>query len=191
MNVLVVDDDGTFGRMAARQLAGMGHQARHVPSVDAALANHAACDLLLFDLHLPGEDWRNLVRAALNWPKVPRMLATSIDAEPEETFELGKLGVENFLHKMPEGGTFEETLRAALEGSEDGALERLGNLLAHRVGSESVRDVQGDVRTVMVQKALERANGNRRQAARELGVSRQAVQQAVSVTKRRRDKGGK
>jgi DNA-binding NtrC family response regulator len=58
-------------------------------------------------------------------------------------------------------------------------MDELENLLRSSVGRVGVRELMAAARRVMVAEALARTGGNRRAAARLLGVSRQTLQHMV------------
>jgi DNA-binding NtrC family response regulator len=105
---------------------------------------------------------------------MPAVVAISGDVSPKEAFELARLGVCAYLTKP----LSLDDLRVTKE-----AIVRQRSVVhvfaAARVGRETLQDVQADVRKAMVEQALAMTEGNRTEAARLLGVTRQAVQQMV------------
>jgi two-component system OmpR family response regulator len=77
--VLVVEDEGDIREPLARYLTRNNFQVAAVGSAEAArraLAS-AACDLLLVDIMLPGEDGLSLTREVLATTDIPVMLVTA------------------------------------------------------------------------------------------------------------------
>jgi DNA-binding NtrC family response regulator len=87
-------------------------------------------------------------------------------------------GLEEGGERAYAGDAAGEAWRARLDeaGSAEAAL---GTLAAAQVGHESLQRVQASVKRAMVERALALAADNRTNAARLLGVSRQAVQQMI------------
>jgi DNA-binding NtrC family response regulator len=138
--------------------------------------------LVIMDVRLPDGTALDVAEAATRRRPAPTMVVVSGNASPEESFRLAQAGVRAYLAK-PLGM---DDLVQAVEGAlrEGPALEPL---VAAAVGHTSMRELQGDVRRVMVDQALALADGSRSGAARLLQVSRQAVQQIMR--ERHRDDG--
>jgi hypothetical protein len=67
----------------------------------------------------------------------------------------------------------------AIAGAQRRAPDPMGTIAAACVGYESLQGVQTSVKLAMVEQALALSSDNRTNAARLLGVSRQAVQQMI------------
>jgi DNA-binding NtrC family response regulator len=102
------------------------------------------------------------------------MIAISGQASANEAFRLGALGVRAYLSKPLSFTELIATIECVLDQAPD-----LSQLLVASVGRQRFRDVQEQVRRTMAEQALALARGNRTEAARLLGVSRQAVQQLI------------
>jgi DNA-binding NtrC family response regulator len=175
--VLVVEDDEAIGQEVCRILESWGTDATLAQTASAAheaLARGAPFELLLVDVRLPDDSVFPLLAEAAAQSPSPVTVAMSGRASPDEAFRLAQHGVRAYL---PKPFTRAE-LAAAIETGcdEDTPLEPA---IAERVGRVPMRDLQRQVRNVMVREALARAHGNRSGAARLLNVTRQAVQQIL------------
>ncbi len=131
-------------------------------------------DLLIIDVHLPDETAFEVLDLASRISPAPIGVAMSGKASPEEAFRLAQVGVRAYLAKPLSASDLESTVDAALQ--EPPSLEPL---IPACVGHIPMREVQRQVRSVMVKEALARTEGNRSGAARLLDVSRQAIQQIL------------
>lgn len=174
-SVLIVDDDRAL--LAAleetlRPLAAEVHTCASRRSARAYLGDHIP-DLLLLDLVLPDGDAFDVLALLERRYPLPRIVAMSGVASPEQSFRLAQLGVRAFLVKPFDSAE----LRAAV----DEALRAQPDLQLHVrqvVGKRSLREVESEVRGTMLREALARG-GSRRGASRLLGVSRQLVQHII------------
>ena len=100
--ILVVDDSSTNRELIYQTLSPFGYEVHLAPTVPAALQIAAALDLdmILSDLHMPGEDGFNLVRhvkADARLAALPFMfISSSVWGEQERTLAM-QLGVSRFL----------------------------------------------------------------------------------------------
>lgn len=175
--VLVVEDDEAIGHEVCRILEGWGSAAVLAQTAGAgheALAGQPPFELLLVDVRLPDDSVFPLLAEAAAQSPSPVAVAMSGRASPDEAFRLAQHGVRAYLAKP----FTRSELAAAIETGcdEDTPLEPA---IAERVGRIPMRDLQRQVRNVMVHEALARAHGNRSGAARLLSVTRQAVQQIL------------
>lgn len=180
--VLIVEDDTALCSAMSRVAARWG-EVLQAHTVQRALAL-LECDpmLVITDVRLPDGSGLDVVEPASRRRPTPTMVAVSGNASPEESFQLAQAGVRAYLAK-PLG--MDDLTRAV-----EGALSRgpsLDSLVAAAVGHRPMRELQGDVRRVMVDQALAMSEGSRSGAARLLRVSRQAVQQIVRDREREED----
>lgn len=174
-HVLLVEDDPISRPTIERVLREAGATVRAVGTVREALAALAeAPGIVIVDVHLPDGSGLEVVEAANRSRPPPRIIAASGSADPSESFRLGQLHVDCYLTK-PYGLT---ELRAAVAGLRTPTQE-LAAASARTVGMIGLIEARDVLRDSMVVEALEQSDGNRTQAARMLGVSRQAIQSAV------------
>jgi DNA-binding NarL/FixJ family response regulator len=127
----------------------------------------------LLDLVLPDGDAFALLALLERRYPLPRIVAMSGVAGPEQSFRLAQLGVRAFLAKPFD--------TAALRAAVDDAVSARPDLRPHLrqvVGQRSLREVESEVRGTMLREALARG-GSRRAAARLLRISRQLVQHII------------
>jgi CheY-like chemotaxis protein len=140
----------------------------------ALLALSPPPDLVAIDVRLPDETVFEVLDVAARRSPAPRVIAMSGQASPEEAFRLAQKGVRVYLPKPVSIGQLEEAVRVAM-----GEAPILEPLLSASVGHVPLREVQSEVRRVMVTEALARTEGSKSGAARLLRVSRQALQQIL------------
>ncbi len=173
--VLIVEDDPQVGALLARAAADWGLGVLRAETLSKARdLLSAQPELILLDVHLPDGSAVELARLACQMRPAPTVNAVSGLATTEETFELARLGVHRYVTKP----FALDHLHAAIES----ALEHpppFEPQVARNVGVTPIREVQDRVRQVMLDQALALAGGNRSEAGRLLGVSRQAVQQMI------------
>lgn len=170
---LLVEDDVRLRRALAAALAGMGWAVRDTGSVREAIAELSARspELLVLDVILPDGRARDVLRFLEGRSPAPRVVAMSGAAGPDESFELGALGVRAYLKKPVDLGELERAVARALSVPPD-----LGPTIRGAVGLVTMKKVEHAVRDTMVREALAKGQGSRRKAARALGISRQLLQ---------------
>jgi DNA-binding NtrC family response regulator len=180
--VLVVEDHRELRALLARFLRERGLHVLEACSAREAMRMLAPPpDLILLDVRLPdGSVFPVLEASASLWP-APIKIALSGAATPEDAFRLARYGVRRYLQKPVSLAALEEAIAAACEEQPD-----LRPLVQDSVGHVSVRELQRDVRSVMLRQAMAIAKGNRSNTARLLRVSRQAVQQFLRRRVRRK-----
>jgi DNA-binding NtrC family response regulator len=171
--VLVVEDNPSLLATLQRALARRFKDVRACNTIAAARASLEGWqpELVVIDYKLPDGDAREVLDLAEARDPAPVVIAVSGSVEPVDTFELAQRGVRVFL---PKPLTLDELDRAL-----DLALETAPALEPHlrqAVGHRSLEDVSDEVRDVMIDEALARANKSRSGAARILGTSRQLLQ---------------
>lgn len=183
MRVLVVDDDQHVVRALSRMVRLLGHTANVATSVRAAttVLGQETFDVVLLDFQLDDGTALDLVTVCRALHPVPRMIAITGAALGRDAFLLGQRGVRAFLHKPV---TMTGLAQALEEPSEiplplEAAVEQL-------VGAQDPNLVAQRVRRAMLDHALAVTGGNQVEAARLLGVSRQAINKRLARTPTKR-----
>ena len=175
MRALVVEDDDVLGRAIIRTLEEWGNDVVWCTSLaDALKAAETVPELVILDVGLPDGNGVMLARALSRLRPAPLVIAMSGRASASEAFQLGALGVRGYLAKPLSFTELVATIESVLDGAPD-----LSPLLVASVGRRRFQDVQEQVRRTMTEQALALARGNRTEAAKLLGVTRQAVQQLI------------
>jgi two-component system, response regulator RegA len=175
MRALVVEDDDVLGRAITRALEEWGNEVTWCTTLaDALTATRTPPDLVIIDVALPDGSGVTLARELSRQRPAPLVIAMSGRASASEAFQLGALGVRGYLPKPVSFTDLVATIDSLLETAPD-----LSPLLVASVGRRGFQDVQEQVRRTMAEQALAVARGNRTEAARLLGVTRQAVQQLI------------
>jgi two-component system response regulator RegA len=181
--VLIVEDHKPLREALARSLAPIAAevlQADGVRSAEVGLEQHP--DVVLVDVWLPDGNGRTVIERAVRLRPSPAVIAMSGHASPEEAFELARAGARRYLAKPI---ALEDLMRSIDEALAD--RPDLAPVVAAHVGQTPLRTVVDQVRDVMNDEALARHGGSRTGAARVLGVTRQAVQQAARERERAAD----
>jgi DNA-binding response OmpR family regulator len=175
MRALVVEDDDVLGRAIVRALEEWGNTVVWTTTLAEGLAvAESGPDIVILDVGLPDGSGVTLAERLSQRRPAPIMIAMSGRASASEAFALGALGVRGYLSKPVSFSELVATIDSILERAPD-----LSPLLVASVGRRKFQDVQEQVRRTMTEQALALANGNRTEAARLLGVTRQAVQQLI------------
>jgi DNA-binding NtrC family response regulator len=175
MRALVVEDDAVLGRAITRALEEWGNEVTWCTTLEDALAaSRTPPDLVIIDVALPDGSGVTLAQELSRQRPAPLVIAMSGRASASEAFQLGSLGVRGYLPKPVSFTDLVATIDSVLETAPD-----LSPLLVASVGRRGFQDVQEQVRRTMAEQALAVARGNRTEAARLLGVTRQAVQQLI------------
>jgi len=174
----VVEDDIAVRAAIARILGSWGNvliaEAGTAGEARSLLSSPPPPDLLVIDVRLPDGPAFSLVELACQLSPAPIVVAMSGKASPDEAFRLGQRGVRKYL---PKPFSIEEFTAAVEEArSEAPSIEPI---ISAWVGRVPMRELQREVRRVMVKEALALTEGSRSGAARLLHVTRQAVQQIV------------
>ncbi|MBM4335907.1 MAG: response regulator [Deltaproteobacteria bacterium] len=177
IRVLIVEDHELVRRSLASAARTWGGEVLEAGSVRDGLDQlELRPDLVMVDVMLPDGSGRTVVEKAVTMRPAPAVIAMSGEASAEEAFELARLGARRYLPKPISLEDLAAAFEATLADHPD-----LAPVVAAHVGHTPMRQVLEKVRGVMVDEALARENGSRSGAARRLGVSRQAVQQAVRL----------
>ncbi len=181
--VLVIEDDVALRAAIVRALGPWGHaellEAGTAVGACKLLASPPPPDLIITDVRLPDDSVFRILEAVRETSPAPLIVAISGKASADEAFRLGQSGVRAYLPKP----FSREGLTGAIERACNDA-PSLEPLITASVGRVPMRELQGEVRRVMVKEALARTNGSRSGAARLLHVTRQAVQQIVRTEER-------
>ena len=129
---------------------------------------------MITDVALPDGDAFGLLDLAAQRRPAPVAVAVSGQTSTEDAFRLAQVGCRAYLEKPFDLDRLAECVEKALSEA-----PKLDALVAASVGRTPMRELQTEVRRVMVEQALAKAEGSRSGAARLLSVSRQAVQQMV------------
>jgi len=176
---LVVEDDDALRTALLRIIFRTGVDTFEARSAEKAseLIREERPDLIIVDVRLENSTAFELLEVARDLVPAPLVIAISGKASPDEAFRLGQLGVRAYLSKPFSTKALREAVYSGLSDGPD-----LEPVLAASVGRVPLREVQSEVRRVMVREALARADGNRSAAARLLDVTRQAIQQSIRAT---------
>lgn len=179
--VLLVEDEPGMRLALRRLLASRAERVAEATNVTEALAALEAekFDLVVLDVRLGDESGVEVARAIAQRVPAPAVVAVSGDASPEEAFDLAQCGVRAYVPKGELPDRLDELVAIAREAPP------IEGITKAQVGSRTVRDVQEVVRDVMLDQALAATGGNQSEAAKLLGVSRQAVQQMVARRRKR------
>jgi two-component system nitrogen regulation response regulator GlnG len=173
--VLVVEDDEALRRSLARVVRQWGAQVSEAGSVHEGIELlQENPDLLITDVALPDGDAFKLLELAAARRPAPVSIAVSGQTSTEDAFRLAQVGCRAYLEKPFQLDQLSERVEKALSEA-----PKIDALVAASVGRTPMRELQTEVRRVMVEQALAKAEGSRSGAARLLSVSRQAVQQMV------------
>lgn len=179
--VLLVEDDPKMRGAVSRLLRRRGCEVVHAEDVDSAIAQLDArsFDLVILDVRLGRGSGVEVAEHAARIRPTPALVAISGRARPDEAFALAQLGVRTYMPKIDLLERFDELLERA---------DRPTDLTPHvrsQVGHVGLKETVSKVRREMVDQALAKERESPARAARQLKVSRQAVQQL----KRRLDLG--
>jgi CheY-like chemotaxis protein len=103
VTVLIVDDDATFRRLAARLLSGLGYLVAG-EAADGAQAIEASArlrpDAVLLDVRLPDTDGVSVARRLAKHDGAPRVLLTSSDPSQVDEAIVAGSGAVAFVAKI-------------------------------------------------------------------------------------------
>jgi len=179
--VAVSEDDESLRDAVVRIAEGWGAEvlvAGTIPEAQAILSRPPPPELILVDVRLADGSALPVIDEAARLSPAPVIVAISGKASPDEAFELAQRGVRRYLRKPFSIQELRDTVEAACSKAPE-----LQPLISAWVGRVPMRELQQEVRRVMVNEALAQTEGNRSGAARILHVTRQAVQQMVQSQK--------
>jgi len=177
--VAIIEDDISLRDAVARIVEGWGAHvmvATTVAEAQAILSEPPPPELILVDVRLSDGSALGIIDNAARLSPAPVIVAMSGKASPDEAFELAQRGVRRYLRKPFSIQELSQTVEAACSSAPE-----LQPIISAWVGRVPMRDLQQEVRRVMVNEALALTEGNRSGAARLLHVTRQAVQQMVQA----------
>ena len=176
---LVVEDNARFARRICAELREKGIRVTLACSVAEAKAMLSTLfRVLLLDVELPDGTARDVVAALSDLPCRPLVLVMSAEATPRQAFELGQLGVREFVQKP--------TSAAALVAAAERASATPPNLepwVRSSVGYLPFFELEAQHRRQMIEEALGRTEQSKSGAARLLKVSRQTLQHLARTIK--------
>ena len=173
--VLIVEDHKPLRQAIARAARDWGAEVLEAGTIREAHASLLQLpDLVIVDVALPDGHALSIVEEATRMRPSPAVIAMSGQASAEEAFQLARAGARRYLAKPI---SLEELTHSVEEALSD--RPRLDAFVAAHVGNTPLREVQGEVRRVMIEQALAKARNSRSGAARLLDLTRQAVQQIV------------
>jgi DNA-binding NtrC family response regulator len=173
--VLIVEDHKPLRQAIARAARSWGAEVLEAGTVREGRALLARLpDVVIVDVALPDGQAQPIVEDAVRMRPVAAVIAMSGQASAEEAFQLARSGARRYL---PKPISLEELTRSVEEALGD--RPSLDPFVAAHVGNTPLREVQGEVRRVMIEQALAKARNSRSGAARLLDMTRQAVQQIV------------
>jgi DNA-binding response OmpR family regulator len=134
--VLLVEDEPSVGELVQAYLVRDGYQVVWVRSGETALEELARRPVLivLLDIGLPGMDGFDVCRAIRNGSRVPILMLTARDEEPDRVFGL-EFGADDYLTKPFSPRELLARIRAILRRVDPGATEdvlELGDVRIHR-----------------------------------------------------------
>ena len=173
--VLIVEDHKPLRQAIARAARTWGAEVLEAGTVREGRALLARLpDVVIVDVALPDGQAQPIVEDAVRMRPVAAVIAMSGQASAEEAFQLARSGARRYL---PKPISLDELTRSVEEALGD--RPSLDPFVAAHVGNTPLREVQGEVRRVMIEQALAKARNSRSGAARLLDMTRQAVQQIV------------
>jgi len=124
--VLLVEDEPSVGELVQAYLVRDGYQVVWVRSGEAALEELGRRPVLivLLDIGLPGMDGFEVCRAIRNGSRVPILMLTARDEEPDRVFGL-EFGADDYLTKPFSPRELLARIRAILRRVDPGATEDL------------------------------------------------------------------
>jgi DNA-binding NtrC family response regulator len=185
--VLIVEDYKPLRQAIARAARTWGAEVLEAGTVREGRALLARLpDVVIVDVALPDGQAQPIVEDAIRMRPVPAVIAMSGQASAEEAFQLAHAGARRYLAKPI---SLEDLTRSVEEALTD--RPSLDALVAAHVGNTPMRELQSDVRRVMIEQALAKARNSRSGAARLLDMTRQAVQQIVRELEGGERRGGR
>jgi two-component system, response regulator RegA len=173
---LVVEDDEQLRRTLESALRPWALETRSAGNLVEARRQMSEFrpELLVLDFMLPDGTAAELLASARLRAPLPAIVALSAYARPRDSFALAQLGVRAYLEKPVDLTALDEALGTALSEPPD-----LDLSARQAVGHVHLPDAEEALRRTMVEEALDRSGGNRRGAARLLGISRELLQHVL------------
>ncbi len=179
--VLIVEDGSRFRQMLTRAIGGMGFDPRPVDCAEAAIPalEDEITEIALVDLGLPGMSGLELCRyLRKHFPSVQIVILTGF-GDLEAAKQAIRLDVVDFLTKPCDHRELRTALERALERHADAARHPdgeagtppgTGGKTAGDLSEKRAQTIEQIERRHILD-AIERNNGNRSKAAKELGIS--------------------
>jgi DNA-binding NtrC family response regulator len=172
LRLLIVEDEAAILKLLARCATGWGYEVIVAATRREAIRKLAEQpEIVLLDVRLPDGTGIDVAAHAARSSPVPAIVALTGLATRTESFQLAELGVLELLEKPVRLRDLRASLLRALVPPQD-PFQRVRRCVGHVPWPE----LQRDVRREMLTEALAQSHGNVSQAARLLGVTRQAVQ---------------
>ena len=173
---LVVEDDVELSNAIVAAIAERVQECRAVPTLEDATRELGGWHptLVIMDIKLPDGTTVELLESARELKPWPTFVSMSGQADVEETFRLAQLGVRAFLAKPLDVAELLETIDQVLSVPPEWT-----PVVKNMVGHSQLKDFEEEVRSTMIDEALDRTDGSRRGAAKLLSVTRQALQHMI------------
>lgn len=175
-SALIVEDNSGLAAALAETVREWTSEVQVATSVRTARRTLESLrpGLILLDYRLPDGDGLEIAELAQSLRPRPVVVALSGEATAEESFRLARAGVADFLAKPARLEDVRRVIRGALARIPDPTIEARS-----AVGRVPIFEVEVGVRLAMIEEAFARSGGSVNGAARELGISRQALQQML------------
>ena len=174
--VLLVEDDEALGKSIVDLLSTRAEQVRSCTSIRDAreIIHNWKPTLLIFDFMLPDGNTIDLLQELSQYSPIASTIAISAFANPEQSFQFGNLGVRAYLQKPFGLKEFNKAVDLAISTAPNTTQNIRGS-----VGHISLKDMEKQVRTIMVDEAMNLSNKNLHIASKILLVSRQFLQHVL------------
>jgi DNA-binding NtrC family response regulator len=170
---LVASEDPELRAFVAGVVRSLGLAATEARGLrEAVMLLSSRPDVLLFGTELVSAGSFELVDAANQARPVPIRIAIGPMGIPEDAFELARRGIARLLPRPPAPREIAAAIRETRTYDTTA-------LFADLVGGIKLAGLMAEVREAMTTQALALTGGNRGAAARLLGISRQAIHQAL------------
>jgi DNA-binding NtrC family response regulator len=154
-----------LGELGAREVETASNLAEAMSKL------RAAHDLLLVDVHLTDGKPRVLLEMARHLASAPRVVVVAGRSGAVELVELILAGADGYVERPLRP----ERVRACLESVAHGE-NALRSIIRAQVGRVNAKKLVHEVRTTMHHQALNLVDGNKKAAARLLGINRRCLQ---------------
>jgi DNA-binding NtrC family response regulator len=185
--VLVVDDDKASVALVAEWARGIGcevvEQAATLAAARHVLARSSP-QLVVCEALLPEGDCLPVVRAARGLADPAWVIAVSLRANQALIGEINQVGGV-YTHKPLHALALSKLVESLTQGE-----QRCRAIARELVGCLGLKEAQDVLRDEMYSEALARTGGNRRRAARILGVDRRCVQRLADEVAARNVRSG-
>jgi two-component system, response regulator RegA len=171
--ILLVEDDAALAASLREAFAADAEEIRACDRARdvAALVDGWTPDLVILDVVLAEGDAFDVLATLRSRSPRPLIVAVSGAATATQAFRLAELGVQAYVEKPFSIGALRGAIRQAAAEPPD-----LEPRVRAQVGLRAIGEVTAQVRKTMVEEAMARAGGSRRNAAKLLKISRQLLQ---------------